>query len=191
MYHIPRFSTAFSVKLIHLSAKTANILLLFTFPFYTITETPDFCVKVYFCLIVRFFPYRHAISGIQKHEKAGFTSHSDEPHQALKPLNLSHSSILLPVSTKNPMALFLNCRLCRCYTLMTFTPLYPIYPTQFDFRQTGFDRKPLLFCGIRYKMISAERSAAFDRCGGICYNKSTKGNTADRRSALRNWFLKK
>ena len=52
MYHIPRFSTAFSVKLIHLSAKTANILLLFTFPFYTITETPDFCVKVYFCLRV-------------------------------------------------------------------------------------------------------------------------------------------
>ena len=56
LYHIPRFPTAFSVKLIRLSAKTANILLLFTFPFYTITETPDFCVKVYFCLIVRFFP---------------------------------------------------------------------------------------------------------------------------------------
>ena len=77
-------------------------------------------------------------------------------------LILSHSSILSPASTKNPMALFLNSRLCRCYTLMTFTPLYPIYPTQFDIRQTGFDRKPLLFCGIRYKMISAERSAAFD-----------------------------
>ena len=56
LYHIPRFSTAFSTKLIHLSAKIANIPLLFTFPFYTITETPDFCVKVYFCLIVRFFP---------------------------------------------------------------------------------------------------------------------------------------
>ena len=54
LYHIPRFSTAFSVKLIRLSAKTANTLLLFTFPFYTITETPDFCVKVYFCLVVRF-----------------------------------------------------------------------------------------------------------------------------------------
>ena len=40
LYHIPRFSTTFSVKPIHLSAKTANILLLFTFPFYTITETP-------------------------------------------------------------------------------------------------------------------------------------------------------
>ena len=56
LYYISRLSTAFSVKLIRLSAKTANILLLFTFPFYTITETPDFCVKVYFCLIVRFFP---------------------------------------------------------------------------------------------------------------------------------------
>ena len=47
----PRFSTAFSVKLIRLSAKTANILHPFTFPFYTITETTDFCVIVYFCLI--------------------------------------------------------------------------------------------------------------------------------------------
>ena len=43
--------------------------------------------------------------------------------------------------------------------------------------------KTLPLCGIRYRMISAERSAAFDRCRGICYNKSTKGNTADRRSA--------
>ena len=127
----------------------------------------------------------------QKRKKERFTNHSDEPLYAQNPLILSHSSIFSPASTKNPMALFFYCRLCRCYTLMTFTPLYPIYPTQFDIRQTGFDRKPLLFCGIRYKMISAERSAAFDRCGGICYNKSTKGNTADRRSALRNWFLKK
>ena len=55
LYHIPRFSTAFSVKLIPFSTKTANILHLFTFPFYTITEAPDFCVKVYFCLIVWFF----------------------------------------------------------------------------------------------------------------------------------------
>ena len=56
LYHIPRFSTAFSVKLIHLSAKTDNTLHLFTFSLYTITETQDFCVKVYFCLIVRFLP---------------------------------------------------------------------------------------------------------------------------------------
>ena len=42
---------------------------------------------------------------------------------------------------------------------------------------------PLLFRGIWHKMVSAERSAAFDRRGGICYNKGTKGNTADRRSA--------
>lgn len=56
LYHIPRFSTAFSVKLIRLSAKTANILHPFTFPLYTITEAPDFCVIVYFCLIVRFSP---------------------------------------------------------------------------------------------------------------------------------------
>ena len=71
LYHIPRLSTAFSVKLIPFSAKTTNILLLFTFPFYTITETPDFCVKVYFCLIVRFFPNRHPISGIKKQKNRG------------------------------------------------------------------------------------------------------------------------
>ena len=74
----------------------------------TITETPDFCVIVQSC------PYRHPISGIQKHEKAGPTNHRDEPHQALTPLILSHSSILLPASTQNPMALFFYCRLCRC-----------------------------------------------------------------------------
>ena len=32
-------------------------------------------------------------------------------------------------------------------------------------------------------MILAERSVAFDRYRGICYNENTKGNTADRRSA--------
>ena len=114
LYHISRFSTAFSVKLIHLSAKTNNILLLFTLPFYTITEIPDFCVKVYFCLIVRFFPYPPSISGIQKHQKAGPTTHCDEPHQTSKTLILSHSSILLPASTQIPMASFGNSRLCRC-----------------------------------------------------------------------------
>ena len=50
---------------------------------------------------------------------------------------LLRESILLPVNTQNPMASFGNSRLCRCYTLMTFTPLYP---TQFDIRQTGFDK---------------------------------------------------
>ena len=44
---------------------------------------------------------------------------------------------------------------------------------------------------MEFTFQSWELSAAFDRCGEICYNKSTKGNTADRRSALRNWFLKK
>ena len=72
-------TTAFSVKLIHLSPKTNNILLLFTFPLYTITETPDFCVIVYFIRIVRFFPNRHPISGIQKHEKRGSANHSGKP----------------------------------------------------------------------------------------------------------------
>ena len=46
-------------KLIRLSAKADNILHPFTFPFYTITETPDFCVKVYFCLLVPKFLWHH------------------------------------------------------------------------------------------------------------------------------------
>ena len=56
LYHIPRFSTAFSVKLIYFSPKSNNILHPFTFPLYTITETPNFCMIVYFCLIVQFSP---------------------------------------------------------------------------------------------------------------------------------------
>jgi hypothetical protein len=104
LYHIPRFSTAFSVTLIHFSAKTDTILLFFTFPLYTITETPDFCVKVYFCLIVRFFLLSPSYQRHPKTKKLGFTTHRDEPHQALKPLILSHSSILLPTSTQIPMA---------------------------------------------------------------------------------------
>ena len=77
LYYISRLSTAFSVKLIRLSAKTANILLLFTFPFYTITETPDFCVKVYFCLIVRFFSPIAILSAASKTQKR-------EAHQPLR-----------------------------------------------------------------------------------------------------------
>ena len=62
------------------------------------------------------------------------------PTKPQNPLILSHSSILSPASTQIPMASIQDSRLCRCYTLMTFTPLYPIYPTQFDIRQTGFDK---------------------------------------------------
>ena len=80
-----------------------------------------------------------------KRKKAGPPPTVMNPTKPQNLLILSHSSILSPASTKNPMALFLNCRLCRCYTLMTFTPLYPIYPTQFDIRQTGFDKIPLRF----------------------------------------------
>lgn len=69
LYHIPRFPTSFSVKLIRLSAKTDNTLHPFTFPFYTITETRDFCVKVHFCLIVRFFRQSPPFQRYQKTQK--------------------------------------------------------------------------------------------------------------------------
>ncbi len=45
-------TTAFSDKIIYLSAKIHNILFLFTFSRHTIAETPDFCQIVYFCQIV-------------------------------------------------------------------------------------------------------------------------------------------
>ena len=77
----------FSVKLIHLSPKTANILHPFTSPFYTITETPDFCVKVYFCLIVRFYPLSPSYQRHSKTKKLGSTTHRDEPHQTSKSLD--------------------------------------------------------------------------------------------------------
>ena len=113
LYYISRLSTAFSAKLITFSTQNANILPLFTFPFYTITETPDFCVKVYFCLIVRFLPLSPSYQRHPKTKKLGSTTHRDEPHQALKPLILSHSPILLPTSTQIPMASIGNSRLCR------------------------------------------------------------------------------
>ena len=59
LYYISRISTAFFAKLIPFSAKTNNILLLFTLPLYTIRETPDFCVKVYFCLRVPKFLWHY------------------------------------------------------------------------------------------------------------------------------------
>jgi len=44
-------------------------------------------------VIVQFLPYRHTISGILKHEKMGFTSHSSEPHPILR-FDKSSKSIL-------------------------------------------------------------------------------------------------
>ena len=61
-----------------------------------------------------FSPIAPLSAASKKHQKVGFTHHCDEPHQALKALILSHSSILSPVSIQIPMASILNSRLCRC-----------------------------------------------------------------------------
>lgn len=114
LYYIIHFSTVFSDKSLCLSPKSRNILPLFTFPLHTITETPDFCLIVYFCLIVRFSSRSPCYQRHQKRKKERPTSHSGEPLYAQKALILSHSSILLPVSTQIPMALFFYSRLCRC-----------------------------------------------------------------------------
>ena len=87
LYYISRISTAFFAKLIPFSAKTNNILHPFTFLPYTITETPDFCVKVYFCLIVRFLPLSPSHQRHPKTKKFGSTTHRDEPHQTSKSLD--------------------------------------------------------------------------------------------------------
>ena len=115
-----QFSTAFFYKQAKPDTITQNSD--------TITETPGFC------LIVRFFPNRHPISGIQKQKNWGPPPTVMNPTKPKKPswkpcfqLILSHSSILLPASTKIPMALFLNSRLYRCYTLMTFYPGVKIF----------------------------------------------------------------
>ena len=91
-----------------------------------------------------------------KTKKLGFTTHRDEPHQTSKSLDFKPFLYTFAKSFKNPMALFLNCRLCRCYTLMTFTPgvndlpllphLCGIYPTPILIRQIALlPLKPLVF----------------------------------------------
>ena len=94
-------------------------------------------MKVYFCLIVRFYPLPPSYQRHPKTKKLGPPPTVMNPTEPQNPLILSHSSILSPASTQIPMALFFYCLLCRCEIMMTFTPLYP---TQFDIRQTGFDK---------------------------------------------------
>ena len=71
LYHIPHISTTLSAKLMPFSAKNHNILRLFTSPSYTITEIPDFCLIVYFCLIVRFLPQSPHYQRYLKTPKSG------------------------------------------------------------------------------------------------------------------------
>ena len=76
-----------------------------------------------------------------KHKKWGSPTTVMNPTKPRNPLILSHFPILLPSSTQNPMTSIGNCRLCRCESLMTFTPgvkdlpllphLCGIYPTLF------------------------------------------------------------
>lgn len=51
----------------------------------TITETPDFCRKVYFYQFVSIYPQSPRYPLYQKTPKVGgFSTHCDEPRQALK-----------------------------------------------------------------------------------------------------------
>ena len=77
LYYIPHTSTTFSGKTLYLSAKIPNISSPLTFTFYTITETPDFCLIVYFCVIVRFPPQSPCY---QRHQKTP----KREAHQPLR-----------------------------------------------------------------------------------------------------------
>ena len=174
LYHIPRLSTAFSVKLIRLSAKTDNTLHPFTFPLYTITEIPDFCVKVYFCLIVRFFPQSPSYQRHLKTRKNGVHQPFQWTPPSLK--NLDFKPFFNTFACEYQKSYGINLKLPPVPLLdfddfypgvKIFTPFTPPvrnlpHPicgsTNCDFAAIT----PLFFCGIRYKMISAERSAAFD-----------------------------
>ena len=83
---------------------------------HTITETSDFCV-----IVSEFCSNRPSISGIKNAKKRGSPTtpmNPSTPNNSNRKRSflfiLSHSSILLPVSTKNPMASIGNSRLCRC-----------------------------------------------------------------------------
>mgnify|MGYP007134947041 CR=1 FL=1 len=106
----------------------------------------------------------------QKRKKERPTNHSGEPLYDQNPLILGHSSILLPASTQIPMALFLNSRLCRCYTLMTFTPLYPIYPTQFDIRHSTNGIRQIALLPTKPIFLSAAQShqSSLKSCTNSC-----------------------
>ena len=62
-----------------------------------------------------------------KHKKWGSPTTVMNPTKPRNPLILSHFPILLPSSTQNPMTSIGNCRLCRCESLMTFTPGVKIF----------------------------------------------------------------
>ncbi len=64
---------------------------------------------------------------------------------------------------------------------MDFYPSLPHLPHPIRHSTNGIQQKLCFF---------EERSVAFDICGRICYNKCTKGNTADRRS-IQIWLITK
>ncbi len=142
------------------------------------------------CFLLSIFQLPHS-KRYPKTQKKRLASCSNKPLQTKNPLILSHFSILSPNRTKIPMASIIDSRPCAATLLLgLFTPgknIYPLPKTDLSHRVRHSTNCAfrLIMRGIRYKMISAERSAAFDSSAGICYNENTKGNTADRRSALR------
>ncbi len=135
-------------------------------------KQPFFIVIIY---PLNFYRFAHIKHGNSAYYHAKLHTNTKTPNSFRKSLDFKPFLNTFAKSYKNPMALFLNSRLCRCYTLMTFTPLYPIYPTQFDIRQTGFDKIPLLLCEIRHKMISAEFFIFIDIFPAKTYNNIRDG----------------
>ena len=82
-------------------------------------------------------PYSQPYPKTKKEEP---TSHSGEPLYAQNPLISSHFSILLPNRTQIPMASIINSRLCRCESLMTFTPGVKMF-TPFTPPNSTFDKR--------------------------------------------------
>ena len=142
LYQIPRSSTTFSVKLIRLSPKTNNILLLFTFPFYTITETPDFCVKIYFCLIVRFLPQSPSYQRHLKTRKNGVYQPFQWTPPSLK--SLDFKPFFNTFACEYPNSYGINWKLPPV-PLLYFDDFYPSLPHPIRHSTNGIRQNPLAF----------------------------------------------
>ena len=112
----------------------------------TIMETPDFCVKVYFCLIVRFFPQSPSYQRHLKTRKNGV----HQPFQCTPPSlkTLDFKPFFNTFACEYPKSYGINSRLPPVPLLdyddfypwgKSFTPFYPTYeeftPPYFAIRQ--------------------------------------------------------
>ena len=96
----------------------------------TITETPDFC------LIVQFFPQSPSYQRHPKTKKLGSTTHRDEPHQALKPLDFNPFFNTFAYEYQKSYGIIWKLPPGRL--LMIVWTIFQKWPRGFTFLTTGF-----------------------------------------------------